>query len=327
MSTWGWALARALQYAIATAVVGLVLATLLPGADSERFASTAYVAAIVAAIVLVVKWFAPASGAQTSRAPAFPRIFTFSLGVAALLIAGAALVDQPSAEIRAVAVCFALIGAAALVRAGVLVGFNERLVSGDRLTAATRYAAVVAIVALALGAALAASGTDALARFGYAAAVFATAMLAAQLIARTHLGGWARRTWNEASALLRTPEGARVLARTLQYALGVSIAALILAAVTPEAYAERFATTAYLAVLFAVLALVMRHGRETSTSDGKWGNAFEDPVRFSAVIAAGLLVGAALAFSLIAEMLAACACLYLIGASIAASARRTIHSE
>lgn len=328
MRPWSWALARALEYAVATAVVGLLLATLLPGADSERFASTGYVAAIVAAIVLAIKWFVPgASGAvRTSRGPAFPAIFTFSLGVAALLIAGGALIEQPSAEVRVVAICFALIGAAALVRGGALLAFQERLAEGDRLTSAIRYAAVAGIAALALCALFAPSATDALPRFGYAALAFITVMLAAQLIAPTQLGAWAQRTWDESATLLRTPVSVRVFARTLQYALGVAIVALILAGITPEAYAERFATTAYLAMLFALFASIMLH-RHRLAADAQWGHVFEEPARFAAVLGAALVVGAALAFSPIAETLAACVFLYVIGASIATNARRTIHSE
>jgi hypothetical protein len=328
VSPWGWALTRALEYAVATAVVGLLLATLLPGADSERFASTGYVAAIVAAVVLAIKWFVPGApgDVRTSRAPTFPAIFTFSLGVAALLIAGGALIDQPSAEVRAVVICFVLIGAAALVRGGALRAFHKQLAEGDRLTSAIRYAAVVGIAALALCALFAPNAADALPRFGYAALAFITLMLAAQLIAPTRLGAWAQRAWNESAYLLRTPVSVRVFARTLQYALGVAIAALILAGVTPEAYAERFATTAYLAMLFALFALVMLHGHRLAT-DSHWDHVFEEPARFAAVLGAALVVGAALAFSPIAEMLAACVFLYAIGASIATNARRTIHPE
>jgi hypothetical protein len=261
-----------------------------------------------------------------SRGPAFPAVFTFSLGVAALLITGATLIEQPSAEVLAVAFCFALIAGAALVRGGALVAFNERLAGGDRLTSAIRYVAVAGIAALGLCAISASTATDAAPRFGYAALALITLMLAAQLIAPTQFGLRAQKIWHEFAALLQRPVSARVFMRTLQYALGVAIAGLVLAGITPEAYAERFATAAYLAMLFALFALVMLHGVRR-TSDAHWGHAFEDPARFAAVVGAALVIGAALAFSPIAEVLAACAFLYVIGASIASTARSAIHAE
>jgi hypothetical protein len=329
LNVWGWALGRALQYAVATAVVALLVTTLLAGADAERFASTGYVAAIAIAVLLTIRWFSPAAPASSAAAgPAFPAFLTFAVGVAILLFALSALIEQPGAEVRAIAVCFALIGVAAIVRAGALVSFNAKLAAGNSLSVAIRYVIAAALAALGVSALLASGTTDALARFAYAAALVATVLLTAALVAPTRVGAWAQASWDHMFRRIWTPASAAIFTRTLQYALGVAIAALILASVLPDEYAERFATTAYLAMLFAAFAILMRSTtRLAPFEDPSAGDAFASPARFAAVVVGALVLGAALAFSSIGEALAVAGFLYAIGAAIAKSAPRTIPSQ
>ncbi len=321
MSACAWALGRALAYAIATAVVALLLATLLSGADAERLATTAYVATIVAALVLAIKWFLRAGSAnapERARGPLFPVIFTFAAGVAAFLLLGAALVSQPGTEVLAVAACFGLIGFAALARGGAIVAFNAKLARGDRLFAATRYAAVAATAALAASALFSSQGAAGFAKLAYVAAVVATLALAASLIAPTRAGAFVRRTYLAGSKLLQDPAGSWVFARTAEYAVATAVAGLILSSLVPAPYAERFAATAYLATLFAALGIGMSwrlraFAAEQGTRHGRTLNQY---LQFAAFIGAFLAVGSALQFSFAAEAVAICACLYLISSSI-----------
>jgi hypothetical protein len=108
----------------------------------------------------------------------------------------------------------------------------------------------------------------------------------------------------------------------VKYAAATVAAAMILASLAPEAYAERFTTTAYLATLFAALGIGMtwrfRDPRVESRGAAPVGWA-----RFALVVGLLLAVGASLAFSPIAEALAVCACLYVIGAAILKSSRHS----
>jgi hypothetical protein len=321
LSAFVWALGRALAYAIATAVVALLLATLFSGADAERFATTAYVAAIVAALVLAIKWFlrtGSENAPERTRGPIFPVVFTFSAGVAAFLLLGAALVSQPGTEVLAAAACFGLIGIAALARGGAIVAFNAKLARGNRLVAATRYAAAAATAALAAGALFSSQGAAGFAKLGYAAAVVATLALAASLIAPTRAGAFIQRTYLAGSKLLQDPAGSWVFARTAEYAVATAVAGLILSSLTPPPYAERFAATAYLATLFAALGIGMSWRlRAFAAEQGTWHSRTRyQYLQFAALVGAFLAIGSALQFSFAAEAVAICACLYVISASI-----------
>ncbi len=319
MSACAWTLGRALAYAAATAVVAILIASLIPGADAERFATTAYLAALVAAALLAIKWFfrgAPVTDSGRASGPVFPAVFTFACGVGALLLIGAAFVSEPGSEVLAVAGCVGLIAATALVRGGVIVAVNERLRRGDRLAAATRYAVAAAVAALAARALFSSHAGEGFARLAYAGAVGATVAVAASLIAPTAAGEAVRRRAARLAAALRAPESSRVFARIAQYGAATVIVALILASLVPEAYAERFTTTAYLATLFAALAIGMTWRlRDGALGGSRKGESIEWP-RFALMVGALLVVGAGLAFSPLAEALAVCVCLYLIGATI-----------
>jgi hypothetical protein len=321
VSAWAWAVRRGLAYAIATAVVALLLATLFPGGDAERFATTAYAAAIVAALLLTIKWFLPTGSEGTldrSAGPIFPVIFTFAAAVAAFLLLGAALVSQPGTEVLAGAACFGLIGIAALARGGALAALNARLARGDRLSAATRYAAVAAVAALAASALLASQGAAGFAKLAYAAAVAATVTLAASLIAPTHAGAVIRRTYRNGSKLLREPASASVFTRTAEYGVATAVAGLILSSLLPAPYAERFAATAYIATIFAALGIGMAWRlRKVAAAPGPWSiRARDHRLQFAALVGVFLVIGSALQFSSVAEAFAICACLYLIRAAI-----------
>ncbi len=314
-----WTLGRALAYAAATAVVAILIASFIPGADAERFATTAYLAAIVAALLLATKWFfrsAPATESGRASGPPFPAVFTFASGVGALLLIGAAFVSEPGSEVLAVAGCFGLIVAAALVRGGAIAAVNARLRRGDRLAAATRYAVAAAVAALAMRALFSSLAGEGLARLAYAAAVAATVAVAASLIAPTAAGLAVRRGVARLASALRTPESSRVFARTAQYGVATVIVALILASLVPEAYAERFTTTAYLATLFAALAIAMTWRLRDGTQDDSRDGASPRWPRFALVVGAILVIGAGLAFSPLAEALAVCVCLYVIVAAV-----------
>jgi len=316
-----WALGQALAYAIATAVAALLLATFFPGADAERFATTAYVATIVAALVLAIKWFLRAgseNAPERAPGPIFPVIFTFAAGVGALLLLGAALVSQPGTEMLAAVACFGLIGFAALVRGGAVVALNAKLARGDRLFATTRYAAVAAAAALAASALFSSQGAAAFANLAYVATVAATLALAASLIAPTRAGAFIRRTYLAGSKLLQDPAGSWVFARTAEYAVATAVAGLILSSLLPPPYAERFAATAYLATLFATLGIGMSWRlRAFAAEQGTWHSRTRNQyLQFAALVGAFLAIGSALQFSFAAETVAICACLYLISASI-----------
>jgi hypothetical protein len=314
-----WALGRALAYATATAVAAILIASLISGADAERFATTAYLAALVAALILAIKWFLPDSGADDARharGPLFPAAFTFASGVGALLLLGAALASQPSSEVLAIAGCLGLIAAAALARGGAIATLNARLRRGDRLSAATRYAVVAAVAALAARALFSSHIGDGVAQLAYAAIVAATVAVAASLVAPTAAGAAFRRGVAKADVALRAPESSRVFARTAQYAVATVVAALLLASLLPESYAERFTTTAYLATLFAAFGIGMRWRLHDGGQDDSSNAAGVRWPRFALIVCALLAAGAGLAFSPIAEALAVCACLYLIAAAI-----------
>ncbi len=318
VSHWSWALTRGLEYATVTAVAALFVAALLSGPDAERFATVAYVAAIAAVIVLALKSLLPRNAPRVSGrvvGHTFPAVFTFTLSVAALLLIGAAFVAQPAAEALSVVAFVAAIAAAALVRGGALCALRTSLARGDRLTAATRYAAAAAVAALAAAALLSSQQADSFAWLAYVAAVVAAVTVGASLIAPTSAGDMLRRTYVRGAEVLQLPESAGVFARTTQYAIATAVVALALASLSPEQYAERLSTTAYLALLFGALAAALswRLGPAGSGPDRLAAPRIERPLRFAAVVAVLVAIGSVFASSALAETAAACACVYAIG--------------
>ncbi|MBV8724483.1 MAG: hypothetical protein JO351_00645 [Candidatus Eremiobacteraeota bacterium] len=319
-----WALERALRYAAATAVVALAIATLTGGTAAERFATVAYVAAIAAAIAAVLRWFLPALPSQQPAAdPRFPAAFAFALGLALLIVAGAAAASQSAAEVRVVALCFAITGAAALVHGGAFSAVRRRLADANYLTVAIRYCVIVALCSLGAAALFAGEATDALAKLAYASAFVAAALVTASLAAPLRAGNLAGRGYAEARRLLATPAAANVFARAAWYCVAAIVAGLALASLLPAVYAERFATAAYLASLLAAFAIGMRWLLRSSASDDAPPRA--GWLRAAATVAAWLVAGAALAFSAVAEALLIVAALYAMAAAIRRAALTTAH--
>ncbi len=310
MKACAWALEGALRYAVATAVVALALATLLGGPSAERFATTAYVAAIVAAIVAVARWFLPQFDTPLATAgPRFPAIFTFSLGIAVLIVAGALAASQTVAEVRIVALCFGVIGAAAVVHSGAVSALRRQLGDADAVTVTVRYCAIVAVCALAAAALLVTDVTDAFAKLAYAATFVAALALAASLVAPLRAGTFARRIYVQTSRLLATPAAAAVFARAVWYAAATVVAGLFFASLLPPSYAERFATVAYLAALFAAFAIAARWRLRAIDTQPVLPGVRTWPLA-AAIVAAWLVGGAALAFSPGAELFAIIVALY-----------------
>lgn len=120
-STLAWALRGAIRFAIATCVVALLLAAYLSGADAERFATTAYLAAFFAAASLAIKQFLPEADRPEQRSslrPTFVTILRGAAGILVLVCVVAALVAKPIGEGVAIIAGFALVLAAALARNG-----------------------------------------------------------------------------------------------------------------------------------------------------------------------------------------------------------------
>jgi cobalamin synthase len=118
-SALAWALRRAIRFAVATCVVALLLAALLSGADAERFATTAYLAAFFAAIALAIEQVlakADRPEQRSSSTATFVTVLGWAAGILVLVCAVAALVSKPGGEIAAIIAGFALVLLAALAR-------------------------------------------------------------------------------------------------------------------------------------------------------------------------------------------------------------------
>jgi hypothetical protein len=259
-----WALAGAVRFAVATAVVALVLSTFVQGTDAERFASTAYLALTFAAILLIAKWFVPAARDErpaSLRIPTLPVLLASLLGLGAILAAGAGLVADPSAEVRALAYCLAAVGVAAVGRAGVFTRLRATLARGDRLEATIRYATLFSVVALLFAAQLPQQIGDVIAAFAYGGGLVAAVALAFALVAPTPLGSHIRNACGEG---LRTIEGLSsdlVFARMIDVSVVTMVASIAVASLFRPPYSEPFAMVAYASALFAALGVGMESRR------------------------------------------------------------------
>lgn len=235
----------------------MLLATTLSGEAAERFATTGYLAAIFAALTLALGKFFPSGGDERRTvAPPFPAFLGYSVGVVTFLSVVAILVSQPSAEVTAFIVGLALILMVVLVRCGTVTALNATLVRGGFLAAATRYAAVGVVAALAL-AAVFGGDADSIATFAFRLSVLATLAIAVSLLARTKAGlvvqNRYRQTMLEVDRLAR----AFFFERTKTYAAIVAAAALIVAGFLPPSHNEVFAVFAYAAAAAATFGLAM----------------------------------------------------------------------
>ena len=258
-ATFAWAVSRALRLAIGTCVVALILATTLSGSAAERFATTAYLAAIFAAIALAIGRFLPAGapGESARPGPAFPAFFTYSVTVVLFLSIVAGLVSQPGAEAFALAVCAVIVVTAVLARCGAIAAFNAALARGGLIVAASRYVVLVAVCALAIAALMGGYTADAVVTFAFRLAVVATLLIAASLLTPTKAGVFVQATYHRSIVMLDRLTRAFVFQRTAGYAAAVAVAAIVPAAFLPAAYREPFAIAAYAAALVAAFGVAM----------------------------------------------------------------------
>lgn len=246
-----WALGRALRFAVGTCVVALVLATTLAGDAAERFATTAYLAAIFAALALAAARVLPAPAAENaseSAAPLFPAFLAYAIGITFLVTVVAALVSLPGAETFALVAGAALICATILARSGALAAFNSALMRGGALIAASRYAAFIGVLALALAAIAGGEAAESIVRGAYRLMLLAGFFVAASLLAPTGAGDWGRTIWQSVTAFF--DQGTLVAAT-------VTVAAIVTTSVLPAPYSEPFAIAAYVAAACAAVGVGM----------------------------------------------------------------------
>lgn len=245
-----WALRRAVRLAIGTCLVALILATTLSGDAAERFATTAYLAAIFTAIALIVQRFVPEPAAESRAAPAapFPAFLTYSVGIVVLVSVVAALVSLPGAEALTIALCLAAVGAAALARSGALAALNASLLRGGGLLGASRYAALVAVLAMLFAAVAGGDVAEILAQSAYRLMLFATVFIVASLLLPSSTGDSVRAIWLRVTALQD---------RGTLVAAAAAVGAMICASVVPAPFSEPFAVAAYAAALCAAVGVAI----------------------------------------------------------------------
>jgi hypothetical protein len=257
--TVAWALGRALRLAVATCVVALLLATTLSGAAAERFATTAYLAAIFAAAALALGRFLPAPARVERRTPSspFPAFLGYTGLVVLFLSVAAGFVSQPGAEAVALAAGAALVVIAVLVRSGALREFNAALARGGVTVAGSRYAVAIALSAFAIGALVGAYNAEGIVTFGYRFAVIATLFVAATLLTPTSAGVFAKTTYVRTIDALDRLARNFVFERTASVAAIVTVAGFVAAAVIPWPFGEAFAVLGYVGAVATALSLIL----------------------------------------------------------------------
>jgi hypothetical protein len=259
-SALAWALAGALRWAIATAIVALLLAASLPDTDAERFATTAYLAGIFAAIVLAVKWLACGDLVEVPRRfviPTFPNALGFSLGIVVLLVAGSGLADDPGGEVRLILYCLIAVAGATVARAGAFGWLHARIREGGWVASARRYCALGAIAALVLSALLESWVAEFFAVLAYVSAASAMLLSASALFAAAPLGGLIRQRLAAARATVDQLSNDSLFARLIEWATLATVASLVMAALLRRPYSEPFAAIAYVAAVFATVGIAM----------------------------------------------------------------------
>jgi hypothetical protein len=255
-SSVGWVLGHALRIAAATAVIALILATTLQGVAAERLATTAYLAAIFAAIALAIQRFLPAEDPPPATQP-FPAFLTFFVTVALLIGLAAMLVSDPGAETILVAVCFGIVGLAVLIRSGNLAALNSVLIRGGRVEATARYAVAIGVFALVLAAMLPADLAGGAANIAYRLMILAGVFFAALLIAPTPAGLFLKQRFEQFRTWFDELAQALVFKRAASSAAVVAAALLVAASLLPHVYAEPLAVAAYLAAAVAVVCIAV----------------------------------------------------------------------
>jgi hypothetical protein len=245
--------------AIATTLVALTGAVLFVGIEGERFATTAYLAAIFAGLMLLGLCVV-SSEARTleppQNTPSFPAALAFWLVVTGVLLAGVALADDPSGEAVLALVCLLLVALAALFPAGLFAPVHARLVEGGALAGATRYAVALALTAFVSSALfpIATSGEGAVVGFWCLAAagvmIFASRL---QFVATAFAGrGTGYGKW-----LIGELTREAFVERVIRYVVLACVAAFAIAASFP-ALGGRAAFVGYVAAIAAGAVLVVK---------------------------------------------------------------------
>ena len=311
-------LGRATGYAVATAVLSLAIAALLSGADAERFATTAYLAAIFGALAIAARRFLPdvepPSRSEDPERP-FPAIFKFVVGIIALAGFGASFVFDPVYEAIALAACFGLLGVVALVRAGTVRRTAALLASGGAVAATRRYAVVVCAVALAAAAVLAPQESERYAKIGYALAVIGVVTVAASLLYSAHPRLQAAVT--RVTGMLATPASGSVYSAAATYAGAAAGLAMLFAIVLPGEQSERLATVGYMAAVFGAVALAAKWRIGAPAGAAIALRTPRDVLRFAEGVAALTIVGAALTDSPFTQIAGILGCLWIVGYAVA----------
>jgi hypothetical protein len=251
-------LRQATRLAVGTCVTALVLAAVLGGEAPERFATTAYLAAIFLAVVLVAsRLLRGGVTAGTGAGAAFPSFLSYSVCVAIFLSVGATLVSQPGGEVLATFACVALIVAVAAVRCGAVASLNGALVRGGFLAAASRYAVLGTVVAFGIAALTGGDAGETFTKFAYRLMVLVAMLIVASLLAPGIIGVWLRRNFERSVATLDRYMRALVFERTATSAAFAAVAAMLVASIVPVGFAEPFAIIAYLAGAAAVVGVAM----------------------------------------------------------------------
>lgn len=311
-------LGRATGYAIAAAVLSLAIAAVLSGADAERFATTAYLAAIFGALAIAARRFLPdVEPPPRSGDPElpFPAVFKFVVGIVALVGFGASFVFDPVYEGIALAACFGLVGVAALVRAGTVRRTAALLAGGGAVAATRRYAVVVCAVALATAALLAPQDSERYAKIGYALAVIGVVTVAASLLYSAHPR--MRAAVTRVTAMLATPASGSVYSACATYAGAAAVLAMLFALVLSGEQSERFATVGYVAAVFGAVALAAKWRIGAPAGAAIALRTPGDVLRFAEGVAALTIAGAALAGSPFAQVSGILGCLWIVAYAVA----------
>jgi hypothetical protein len=149
------AIARGLRGAVAVMLLAMAGAVLFPESEGERFATTAYLAAIFTVVLLVVWRCIPererssVSHAESSK----PAVVAFWLSIGAGLSAATSLATSLTGEVLVGLLCAIAIVSAALFPRGLFAPLHREVAKGGGLRGMTRYAVVLGIAAWAVGAA------------------------------------------------------------------------------------------------------------------------------------------------------------------------------
>lgn len=258
----GWALRGAVGFAIVTCVVALLLAAYLSGDASERFATTAYLAAVFAAVALAITQFVPGTDRQERPArsmPAFPTLLGSALGILVFISVVAALVSQPGGELIALVAGFGLVVLAALVRRGTFGPLNARLAAlrPRSLRVAATHGLAASFGALAVAPLLPDDAAGIAAAFGYRLFFVAALLLLWSLLAPTNAGAFARERYARAIGYVDRLARDLLFERLATYAAALAAVAFLTASLLRGAFAEPLATIGYLASIACAIGVAM----------------------------------------------------------------------